>query len=723
VSAPNADTESNPFLTRERQLLFEGQRSGRGYFSRDGSLLVFESRREPGNPFYQIYVMDLGTGDARRVSPGVGEATRGWLHPGNGKVLFASTHLDPQARSQQAAEPACQHESCSRGYDEHHDLFIADLSPRSGPDGASRPRAEGVTAETPGAAEDGLQRLTDSRGYDAEPSWSPDGHWIAFSSNRDAHSRELSEGERKLLESDGAHFVDVYIMDAGGQNPRRLTHSAGCDSGTAFSPDGGRIAWQRCSERSDTAELFSMRTDGRDQRQLTHLGALSRAPFYHPSGDYLIFSADFRGPDSSHDPGGLHGSGRELYLVDAGGHSDPVRVTHNQVLDDLPAFSPDGDTLVWSRETGPGDAAQLFIADWDDALAREALELPSQRHSVVAPLLPLPESSSPSISVGDLRAHVRALASEKTEGRLAGSAGERIATSYVARAFRSMGLEPAGDHDTYFQNFGFDPGDSAGQGQNPQRRQARSVLARLPADRPQDAEQRLPMIAIGAHVDHLGRGDTGSFRVVEHDHKHEKGVSCLGADDNASGVAALLEIAQQLAYRRDQGTLDTRRDILFAAWSGSELGRLGSRHFIEELAKEEEKPPGKPVAYLDLDTVGRSAQRVSLHGVDSSSIWPRQIEKHNLPIGLSIHTHDDGHPPTDADPFDLEGVPTLSASTGGHGDTHTPRHVPEELDYEGLRDVARLMGAIVRSLAAREQAPDYIAATPPERKAPPTSSE
>ena len=185
-------------------------------------------------------------------------------------------------------------------------------------------------------------------------------------------------------------------------------------------------------------------------------------------------------------------------------------------------------------------------------------------------------------------------------------------------------------------------------------------------------------------------------------------------------MAALLEIAQQLAYRREQGTLDTRRDILFAAWSGSELGRLGSRHFIEELAKTEEKL----AAYLDLDTVGRPAQGVSLQGVGSSSIWPAQIEKHNLPIGLLLHTHGDSHPPpTDASSFDLEGVPTLSASTGASGDHHTPRDVPEKLDYEGLRDVARLMTAIAHSVAAREQAPDYIEAAAPEPEAPPTSPE
>src|SRR5215204_4507656 len=91
-------------LSQVRQVTFVGQRAGEGYFSQDGSLFVFQSERDPGNPFFQIYLMNLHNGDIYRVSPGVGKATCPWIHPSKKKVLFASTHLDLQAREKQKAE-------------------------------------------------------------------------------------------------------------------------------------------------------------------------------------------------------------------------------------------------------------------------------------------------------------------------------------------------------------------------------------------------------------------------------------------------------------------------------------------------------------------------------------------------------------------------------------------------------------------------------------------
>src|SRR5262245_32083735 len=92
------------FLTNARQLIFEGKRSGEGYFSPDGKKLIFQSEREDGNPFYQMYVLDLESGDTTRVSPGIGKTTCGFLQPGSNRVIFASTHEDPEARAKQKAE-------------------------------------------------------------------------------------------------------------------------------------------------------------------------------------------------------------------------------------------------------------------------------------------------------------------------------------------------------------------------------------------------------------------------------------------------------------------------------------------------------------------------------------------------------------------------------------------------------------------------------------------
>ena len=92
------------FLKRVRQLTLEGRRSGEGYFSQDGRHIIFQSEREPSNPFYQIYIMSLETGDVNRVSPGMGKTTCAFFRPGSDEVLFASTHQDKEARSKQKVE-------------------------------------------------------------------------------------------------------------------------------------------------------------------------------------------------------------------------------------------------------------------------------------------------------------------------------------------------------------------------------------------------------------------------------------------------------------------------------------------------------------------------------------------------------------------------------------------------------------------------------------------
>jgi Tol biopolymer transport system component len=117
------------FLSHTRQLIFEGRRSGEGYFSPDGKALIFQSEREPGNPFYQIYTLDLETGDIARVSPGTGKTTCAFFRPGSDEVLFASTHLDPEALAKQKAElefrASGQQRRYSWDYDELMDIFAA----------------------------------------------------------------------------------------------------------------------------------------------------------------------------------------------------------------------------------------------------------------------------------------------------------------------------------------------------------------------------------------------------------------------------------------------------------------------------------------------------------------------------------------------------------------------------------------------------------------------
>jgi hypothetical protein len=163
---------------------------------------------------------------------------------------------------------------------------------------------------------------------------------------------------------------------------------------------------------------------------------------------------------------------------------------------------------------------------------------------------------------------------------------------------------------------------------------------------------------------------------------------------------------------------------MFAAWSGEELGLLGSDHFVKALAKRDvatkvdsassHGPSGERPIYpaiaacLNMDMVGRLEKNLILQGVGSSSIWRGEIERRNAPVGLPITLQDDSYLPTDASSFYLRGVPILSAFTGAHSDYHTPRDTPEKLNYEGAAQVARFMGLVAVGLAAGEAPPDYI---------------
>jgi len=831
-----------------RQLTFAGRRAGEGYFSPDGSQLIFQSERESDNPFFQIYVMNRLTGQTRRVSPGIGKTTCAWFHPSQDKVLFASTHEDPDAKKKQQAEMEERRAGTQRRYewdfDEQYDLFEVMLDGR------------------------GMRKLTEARGYDAEGSWSPNGEFIAFASNRHAYTATLSAEEKERFQQDPSSQMDLYIMRADGSDVRRLTTSPGYDGGPFFSPDGKRLVWRRFSLDGKQAEVWTMRVDGKDQKQVTKLGAMSWAPYFHPSGDYLIFTTN------------RHGFGNfELYIVDTGGHAEPVRVTYTDGFDGLPVFTPDGEHLSWTSSRTVDKKAQLFFADWDDTAARCLLGL----DSTDAVSLRTYEART-----CELRQTVAELASERMAGRLTGTDGERLATEYAAAMLEKGGLEPAGDNGTFFQSFEFTAGVSLGQKnvlqQQPrstsdqarayiidtdwrpltfsqvgafepanvvfagygivapavdehpeydsyahldvqdqwvlvlrylpedieaayrqhlnryaslrykamvardrgarglivasgpkttvkaqlvplvfdaslagssigavsvtdalaevwfqqagrsleeiqetldtgqlipgfsldglalgatidirqEKRQGRNVLARL---RVTEGAADAGIVMVGAHIDHLGTG-LGNGSLARED---EKGGIHFGADDNASGVAAVLGIAKTLAAQQAVGEVALKRDIVFALWSGEELGLLGSSHFARTFGRTERRTLAPAIAaYLNLDMVGRLDTALVLQGVGSSSVWPEEIEQHNAPIGLPITLQNDSYLPTDATAFYLKGVPVLNAFTGGHAEYHSPRDTVEKLNYAGLTQITRLMTGLTRSLASTEQAPDYI---------------
>ncbi len=844
-----------PLIANARQITFEGLRAGEGYFSADGTQMIFQSEREADNPFYQMYLMDLESGDVRRVSPGYGKTTCGWIHPDKKRVIFASTQDDPEVRKKMADEIAFRQSGQTRryawDYDPTYDIQEFDLSTGK------------------------YKNLTNAVGYDAEGAYSPDGKQIVFSSNRAIYGRTLSEAEKKQLELDPSYFLDVYVMDADGSNVRRLTDVPGYDGGTFWSPDGSKIIWRRFSEDGARAEVYTMKADGTDQRKITNLGAMSWAPIFHPSGDYIIFSTNLLGFDNF-----------ELYLVDVAGKREPVRVSDRKGFDGLPMFHPDGKRIAWTSNATGASISQIFIGDWNDGEARRLLGL-GANGALLANFTPqAPAASTNSaISEVDLRRHVEALASPEMEGRLTGAPGGERAANYVAAAFKASGLQPAGDAASYLQAFEFTAGVSLGKdnaltaniggaplelktdvdwrplsfsrtgaaapaevvfagygltapkdgdnaeydsyahldvagkwvlvwrgvpndvdsrtrihlsrfsdlrykaatarandaagiifapapgidyedelprlsyesGSGPsslpvvaigrgaadavlaranadigklaaqlnagemvagiplsgvkvaanialtyERRNGHNVVGRLDLNGPAEA----PVLVIGAHLDHLGRGEaSGSLARGD-----ERGEIHYGADDNASGVAALLEIAEYFAAEHKAGRLTAVRDVVFAAWEGEELGLLGSSHFVEDAKKQAGRDDlsGVVSAYLNMDMIGRLKDNLVLQGVGSSSVWTREIEQRNAVVGLPVTTVSDTYLPTDATSFYIAGVPILAAFTGSHEEYHSPRDTPDLINYTGLHDITRLVALIARSQAQATTPPDYI---------------
>ena len=187
---------------------------------------------------------------------------------------------------------------------------------------------------------------------------------------------------------------------------------------------------------------------------------------------------------------------------------------------------------------------------------------------------------------------------------------------------------------------------------------------------------------VGAHYDHLGRGEAGAMN-----RKGEEGLIHYGADDNASGVATLLELADALAAERKRNPAAFPRGMIFAAWAGEEIGILGSSRFAEHPLV----PLTNVVAYLNFDMVGRLREnKLMLQGIGSSPVWTKLIEKRNVAAGFQLTLQDDPYLPTDTTALYPKGVPVLAFFTGGHDDYHRPTDKPDTLNYEGTERIAKL---------------------------------
>ena len=277
-------------------------------------------------------------------------------------------------------------------------------------------------------------------------------------------------------------------------------------------------------------------------------------------------------------------------------------------------------------------------------------------------------------------AAVRFLADDGLAGRLAGSAGERCAGDYLASEFKRLGLRPIGESGTYFQSLPLasvlNPHAAGGTGRN--------VLAALPGN--DNALQR-EWIVIGAHYDHLGEGGSPSSLSPGDTAIHN------GADDNASGVAAMLRVAERLSAGPRPA-----RSVLFIAFTGEELGLLGSTHFVANSTLG----GGTMTGMINMDMVGRlGAGPLIVYGVDTAEEWRTLLDPAAARAGVTVATRGEGYGPSDHTSFYLKDVPVLHFFTNTHADYHKPSDDWEKIDGLGLEKVATIVADITLAAANR----------------------
>ncbi|MFZ6052541.1 M20/M25/M40 family metallo-hydrolase [Halocola ammonii] len=283
-----------------------------------------------------------------------------------------------------------------------------------------------------------------------------------------------------------------------------------------------------------------------------------------------------------------------------------------------------------------------------------------------------------------LQQDIELLASDSLEGRQTGTEGEKMAADYIGGRMANLGLQAKGD-SSYFQDFTKNPkavphkmdrGDSTTLGMGTVKPvTGRNVIGYLD----KNAEKT---IVIGAHYDHLGYGGAGSLFT---------GDSAIhnGADDNASGVAALLLLAERLKQK------ELNNNVLFIAFSGEENGLWGSNYFTKNPTI-----PLEEINYmLNMDMVGRLKEdrTVAINGVGTSPAWMPMLDSISVD-SIKIVTTESGVGPSDHTSFYNEGLPVLHFFTGQHEDYHKPTDDFDKINYEGILSVVEFMETVIENL-------------------------
>lgn len=299
---------------------------------------------------------------------------------------------------------------------------------------------------------------------------------------------------------------------------------------------------------------------------------------------------------------------------------------------------------------------------------------------LVIGLLAGPAGAQVAIEPEGMLETVKFLSGAEFMGRGTGTPELDKAAVFIASRFEAVGLLPGGSaNGSWFQEW-TDPGSKA---------RMRNVVGVLPGRNPQLARES---VVIGAHYDHLG---------LKGARKEDAGKLHPGADDNASGVAVLLELASRLTL-----VANMERTVVFVAFTGEEEGRKGSRYYVRN---ERRHPAAQAIAMINLDTVGRLGKgKLIILGAGSAKEWSPFFQEAGKALKIEIAEMAQELDSSDQKSFQEAGVPAVQLFTGPHADYHRPTDTADEIDGKGLAKVATAARAAVFYLANR---PEPLTAT------------
>jgi acetylornithine deacetylase/succinyl-diaminopimelate desuccinylase-like protein len=301
----------------------------------------------------------------------------------------------------------------------------------------------------------------------------------------------------------------------------------------------------------------------------------------------------------------------------------------------------------------------------------------------------LPRVPPPITAIDD----IRHLSDDRLAGRMTGSPGADSAAAYLARRFEQVGLQPAAGG--WYQSFTVAKEAPVAQSARVGGLVGKNVIGLLPGH---DPSLRNETVIVGAHYDHLGLGGFGSLDPDSAGKVHN------GADDNASGAAMLIQVAARLAQA------PPARTVLFIAFSGEELGLLGSAHYV----KQPLYPLSATIAMINLDMVGRLRNgRLIVYGARTAKEFPALLDSLNWHAGFDLKAQGDGYGPSDQSSFYAAGRPVLHVFTDLHDDYHRTTDDWEKVDPEGFRRVSNFTLGLVTALANRPTRLTPVDATPP----------